>query len=299
LKYAATWREYRLFAHDEWRITPASLINIGAMAEKNALLQTRVSPRISYNYHLTPQDTLRASVSVAYRNPEMVEELGKIASSNILVVGGLSPEKAISREIGYIRQIDEAGSMLDIRAFHDQIDNIIWIDPSRNPRSFKGDFDAYYSGLEGTLKYKLGARSNLTVNYAHQVMGATPAHVSSIAAANVTLKSYAYRFASSLPLNSGSVLLSHDFSDGLQFGAGFYHIDPLRLFESATENQPLTRYIDLRIAQRFGGWKSTKEKSGGGEIALVIQNALSDHYFDYSRDTRNTRRVYLTVTLGL
>ena len=300
LKYSPDWREYRLFAHDEWRITRASLINGGVMVEKNALGQTRASPRISYNHHLTPQDTLRASFSVAYRNPEMVEELGESTADSVLAVGGLSPEKAISREIGYIRQFGETGSMLDIRAFHDQINNIIWKDPSlTNPLNFKSDFDVYYSGLEATLKYKLGARSNLTVNYAHQIMGATPAHSPPLAARQALLQSYVQRFAGSVPLHSGSVLLSHDFSDGLNFGAGYYQTGPIKLFEATVWSQPLARYLDLRIAQRFGGWKSKKEKSGGGEIALVMQNALSDHYYDYSNETRYKRRAYLTVTLGL
>jgi iron complex outermembrane receptor protein len=300
LKYPPVWREYRLFVHDEWRITQASLINGGVMVEKNALGQTRASPRVSYNHHLTPQDTLRASYSVAYRNPEMIEELGKSPSDNILALGGLSPEKAISREIGYIRQLDESGSMLDIRAFHDQIDNIIWKDPSRtNPLSFIGDFDVYYSGLEATLKYKLGVRSNLTVNYAHQIMGATPAHSPPLAARQALLQSYVQRFAGSVPLHSGSLLFSHDFSDGLNFGAGYYQTGPIKLFEASVWSQPLARYLDLRIAQRFGGWQSKKEKSGGGEIALVIQNALNDHYYDYSNETRYKRRAYLTATLGL
>jgi iron complex outermembrane receptor protein len=300
LKYSPDWREYRLFAHDEWRVTQTSLINAGVMVEKNPLGQTRASPRVSYNYHLTPQDTLRASYSVAYRNPEMLEELGKSTSSNIASVGGLSPEKAISREIGYIRQLDESGSMIDIRAYHDQIDNTIWIDPSLlNPKSFKGDFDLYYSGLEATLKYKLGARSNLTVNYAHQIMGATPAHNPPLAARQALLQSYAQRFVLSVPLHSGSVLFSHDFSGGLNLGAGYYQTGPIKLFEASDWYQPLARYLDLRIAQRFGGWQSKKEKSGGGEIALVMQNALSDHYYDYSQETRYKRRAYLTVTLGL
>ena len=299
LNSSPTWREYRLFAHDEWRVTRASLINIGAMVEKNALGQTRASPRASYNHHLTPRDTLRASVSVAYRNPEMVEELGKAASLSVVSRGGLGPEKAISREVGYIRQLDEDGSTFDVRAFHDQVNDVIWIDPSASPRSFKADFDVYYSGLESTLKYQMGARSHLTVNYTHQVMGATPAHTPPIPARLALLQSYAKRFAKSVPLNSGSILLAHDFSDGLQFGAGFYHIDPIILFESSGWSQPLTRYLDLRIAQRFGGWQSKKKKSGGGEVALVVQNALSDHYFDYSNETRNKRRCYFTVTLGL
>ena len=329
LRYSPTWREYRLFGHDEWRITTASLVNIGAMAEKNALGQTRVSPRISYNHHLTPRNTLRASISVAYRNPEMTEELGSQSVSlaapwkwnNISAAGGLKPEKAISREIGYIGQLDEAGSTFDVRVFHDQISGIIWVDPVYDPavylpsvvtpKSFKSDFNAYHSGLEGTLNFRLGARSKLTVNYSHQTAGATPSRAASYAyagypaatnaalnaALNASLASYANKYSQTVPLNSGSLLFSHDFHGGTQLGLGFYHIDPVRSLDAGTL-QPLTRYLDLRVAQRFGSKRSKERGSGGGEIAMVVQNALSDHYFDYSSQTRNKRRVYLTATLG-
>jgi iron complex outermembrane receptor protein len=311
LRYAPTWREYRLFAHDEWHITPTSIVNIGAMAEKNALGQARVSPRISYNHHLTSRNTLRASVSVAYRNPEMIEELGNQSVPltapwtwhNVSAAGGLKPEKAISREIGYIGQLDESGSTLDVRVFHDQISDIIWLDyvadPNSvvTPKSFQSDFNAYHSGLEGTLKYKLGTRSKLTVNYSHQTAGSTPSRVSPVPSINAALISYAYKYSQTVPLNSGSLLFSHDFSGGAQLGAGFYHMDPLRSLDAGTM-QPLTRYLDLRVAQRFGTWRNKEGGSGGGEITLVIQNALSDHYFDYSSKTRNKRRAYLAATLG-
>ncbi|TAN79526.1 MAG: hypothetical protein EPN14_05965, partial [Gallionella sp.] len=200
-----TWKEYRIFAHDEWRVAPPALLNIGAMAEKNALGQTRISPRVAYSHHLSPRHTLRASMSVAYRNPEMIEEsgnrrflLGQFAGqqyviSNFLAAGGLSPERALSREVGYIGQLDEAGSTLDIRAYHDHISDIIWIDPVVVPNSvlvsssFKSDFNAFYSGLESTLNYKLGTRSTLTVNYAHQVAGANPSRVVPNASVNAAL----------------------------------------------------------------------------------------------------------------
>lgn len=332
LRAAPTWQEYRMFAHDEWRIATASLINIGAMAEKNALGQTRVSPRVSYNHHLTQRDTLRASVSVAYRNPEMIEELGNqsvllnppFTWYCISAAGGLGPEKAISREIGYIGQLDEAGSTLDLRAFHDQISNIIWVDfvydPAVyatsvvTPKSFKSDFNAYYSGFEATLNYRLGARSRLTVNYAHQVAGATPSRASNYAYAgypaainaalntslNAALANFANIYSRTVPLNSASLLLSHDFSGGMQLGMGFYHIDPVRSLDAGTDPtrmQPLTRYLDLRVAQRFGKKPSGEGGVGSGEVALVVQNVLSDHHFDYRVEAIHKRRAYLTATL--
>jgi iron complex outermembrane receptor protein len=313
LRQAARWREYRLFGHDEWRITPESLVNIGAMAERNALGQGRVSPRVSYNRHLTPRDTLRASISVAYRNPEMIEELGEqnVLLNNVAgrqwswhplsAAGGLGPEKTIAREIGYIRQLDEAGSTLDMRAFHDQISNIIWVDlvadPNSivTPKSFQSDFNAFHSGLEGTLRYNFGARSWLTANYAHQVAGATPSRISPVAAINASLQGYAYKYRETVPLNSASLLFSHALREGLQFSSGFYHIDPVRSLD-AGRIQPLTRYVDFRVAQRFGG---KPEKANSAEIALIVRNALSDHYFDYSSQTRHKRQAYLSAMLRL
>ena len=309
-----TWREYRLFAHDEWRITPASLVNIGGMWERDALGQERVSPRVSYNYHLSPRNTLRASISVAYRNPEMIEELGdhrfpvgmvggkQYFFRDVLASGGLSPEKTVAREIGYIGKLDEAGSTIDFRAYHDQITDMIWVDPvpdaasiTGQANSLKSDFNVYFSGLEGTLKYKLGTRSTLTVNYAHQVASGR-ATVKPTALPMSALEKSATGFYETAPLNSASLLLSHDFSGGLHLGAGFYHTDPVRI-KDAGKLQPLTRYLDLRIARRFGAWRNKKEGSGG-EIALVVQNALSDHYFEYSTQAIIERRAWLTATLG-
>jgi iron complex outermembrane receptor protein len=311
-----TWKEYRIFAHDEWRITSSDLLNIGAMAEKNALGQTRVSPRAAYSHHLSPRHTLRASASVAYRNPEMIEELGNRRFWRgdkwwrpFTAAGGLSPERAFSREIGYIGQLDDAGSTLDIRVYHDQIKNIIWVDPVPSPDAFDGKttnfkslFTASHRGLESTLNYKFGAHSNLTVNYARQFVGADAAGRLTFHPMSV-LDRYVSYYEKTVPQNSASLLLQHGFSGGMQLGVGFYHQDPVRVLDAnINDTQPLTRRLDLRIAQRFGlsrdgNSKADAAKSGSGEIALVLQNALSDHYTDYNVDFINKRRAYLTATM--
>lgn len=317
-----TWKEYRLFMHDEWRVTPSALLNIGAMAEKNGLGQTRISPRVAYNYHLSPRHTLRTSISLAYRNPEMIEEsgnrrflLGKVGGqqyvfNEYLAAGGMSPEKAISREIGYIGQLGDEGTTLDVRAYHDQIGDIIWIDPVAVPNSvkkpysssFKSDFNAFYSGLESTLNFKLGARSNLNVNYAHQVAGASPSRVSPNAAINSALITYADQYALTVPLNSASVLLSHEFTDWLKLGVGFYHQDKVRVLDEST-TQPITRRLDFKVEKRFGAPRHKNDKARSvkppvsGEISVVVQNALSDHYTDYNPKIVGKRRTYFTATL--
>jgi hypothetical protein len=55
--------------------------------------------------------------------------------------------------------------------------------------------------------------------------------------------------------------------------------------------------VDLKIARTFG----QKEKLGGGEIAVVLQNAFQDNYTGYGDVQQRInllfkRRAYLTAT---
>jgi len=306
-----TWKEYRVFGHDEWRMTTDSLLNTGAMIERSPLGQTRVSPRIAYNYHLTARHTFRASVSVAYRNPEMMEVFGD--RRYMLVAGkyqeftgaeGLNPERTVAREVGYVGQLDNAGSTLDLRAYHDHIDNIIWVDPvfdasSINPfpLSFKNDFSATYNGLEGTLNFKTGEHGNLTANYAHQLVRADPIGTLTLLPMSVFYQ-YADKYSKTVPLNSASLLLAQSFSGGMQLGIGYYYQDKVNVLDR-TEGQPIMRRLDLKLAQRFGSSRNQNTGTTYNEVALVIQNALDDNtYTDYNPAAVAQRRVYFSATLS-
>lgn len=305
LSTPVTWREYRVFAHDEWRMSPSNLLNTGAMVERNAMDQTRVSPRISYNHHLTARHTLRASLSLAYRNPEMMEELGDrrttpggLLFQEFKAAGGAKPERAISREVGYIGLLNDAGSTLDIRAYYDRLDNVIWIDPIMVPpsvilsSSFRNDLSATYRGLEGTLNHKLSERSKLTANYAHQLVRADPIGSLTIVSNDVYYY-YIDKYSKTVPLNSASLLLAHEFSGGMRLGVGYYYQDKVNVLDR-TEGQPIMRRLDLKLAKRF----SSSHSGTAGEIALVSQNALDDNtYTEYRPSAFSKRRNYITATL--
>jgi hypothetical protein len=58
------------------------------------------------------------------------------------------------------------------------------------------------------------------------------------------------------------------------------------------------RRLDMRIAKSFG----QKEKAGGGEMALVLQNVFQDNYTGYGNVPQRVnllfkRRTYLTATI--
>jgi len=57
--------------------------------------------------------------------------------------------------------------------------------------------------------------------------------------------------------------------------------------------------MDLRIAKKIG----QQERPGGGEVALVLQNAFQDSYTGYGNVAQRAnllfkRRAYLTATIN-
>src|SRR5574340_884352 len=281
-------RQSRLFAHDEWRMTPSALLNVGAMYEKDGMGHSNTSPRVALNYHLTPQHTLRASTSVAYRNPAIMEEKGLGTTLTILPLiyrsaGGLRPEKTFSKEIGYLGEFHAIGLTLDARAYLDEVSDIIFVDPTTlvaggRPYSFRNLMSETYRGLEGTVKYRWSERSGLTFNYAHQQASCSLTGVLTQPAFLPTVQNnYVNACPKSVPSDSGSILITRQVMRDIQVSAGYYHQEKVQVLD-AQQLQPLMRRVDLRVAKSFG----KPGKIGGGELELVLQNMLQDNYREYT-----------------
>lgn len=316
--------QHRLFAHDEWRISPSLLLNAGAMLEDDGMDHKRISPRVALNYHATPKHTFRTSVSVAYRNPALAEERSDRQFwlggpwREWLSSGGLRPERTLSREIGYLGKFDN-GLSIDVRAYNDQVSDIIWIDNNLAPGSiwltfglpaavdFRNMFAAQYTGLEGSAKYSWGERNSLTLSFAHQnvscegtgspYLASSPAVPPALApfVRDFVLSRYAVQvqdYTKTVPLNSGSLLYAGQMGGGISFSAGYYQQGNVTVL-SATTPQPLTRRVDMRIAKQF---KPTG-RVGGGEISLVVQNVFQNDNVGYSGYLFD-RRAFVTATLN-
>lgn len=297
-------RESRLFAHDEWRVKPSLLLNGGVMWENDGMGNKKLSPKMSLNYHVTPEHTVRTGISVAYRNPAFAEESSNyryILGTNLyqfwLSSGGLRPERALSREIGYIGKLAD-GLSLDVRAYNDQVSDVIWVDPisvnipgltSGGGRvwDLRNEFVVHYTGMEATLKFNWQTNS-LTCNYAHQMASAVPFTPSAFLAGT------AQGFSKTVPLNSGSLLFTQQMDAGIAWSAGYYQQGEVVALDGVYP-QPLSRRLDLRLSKQFGA--SGNKKIGGGEIALVVQNALQDKIVGYSGYLFG-RRAYVTASVN-
>ncbi len=305
---APTIHQSRVFAHDEWRMTSATLMNMGAMWEDDGMGHFNVSPRVSFNVHMTPYHSLRFGSSVAYRNPVAFEEYANtqaFAFRQIHSLGGLQPEKMLSREVGYLGDFPAINLLAEVRVFSDQMKNLIFVDPILygNPpavaNSFKNIYAVKFRGFESTIKYRWSERSNLIVNVAHQLascgLSGLPTNYAypQVAADLQTLMVLCPKM---VPMNSGSILMTQHFFGDWLMSAGYYYQDELQVLDAVVP-QSATRRIDIKISKAYGNL----EKSGGGEVALVVQNAFQDNYTEYtsSLEKRNllfSRRAYITAT---
>ncbi|MBI3901788.1 MAG: TonB-dependent receptor [Nitrosomonadales bacterium] len=308
LPVAQSVHQSRLFAHDEWGISRSALLNVGAMLENDGMGHSNLSPRISLNYHFTPRHTLRVGASVAYRNPATLEE--KISQPGVLVsLGGLRPEKIVSKEIGYFGELDSIGVEVDARLYVDRVSDVIFYDPTPlfqpplfsvdgKPYSFRNLMSTDFKGAETTIKYHWSEDGKLVFNYARQMASCSVTGTLREPLFLPLLQKLATDCSLMVPWNSGSILLSQKLRHDIWLSAGYYQQEGLKIIN--TYMQPTLRRVDFRIAKTL----SKSEVHAGGEVALVVQNAFRDNYTEYSYAPQTdskvnlSRRAYLTATFN-
>lgn len=292
--------EYRLFAHDEWRISSQVLLNVGGMYERDRMNHESFSPRVALNYHLTPAHTIRVGASVANRTPAVAEErFPTIPQPGVLFVPsptvtspGLVPEKVLSREIAYLGEFHDWNASLDVRLFDDQVRNGIY---NASTGLLTNGVVSRYQGLEGTLKWSFGNKNDLTVNYAYQRPGSNGPALA--LQGNSSLTSAAPWtndiLTASIPTNSLSLLYSKQFSEGFSVSSAFYQQSQLQPYDrGGLDHQPLQRRVDLRLAKSF------RHESGlKGELSWTTQNLFNQTNTEYISNNLFNRRSYVTLTL--
>jgi iron complex outermembrane receptor protein len=292
----------QLFANDEWRVTRRLLLNIGNMFERDAYGNKNMSPRVSLNFHLTPQSTFRTGISVAYRTPALAEtnfpaiQPGTLIIPNSTVTSpGLMPEEMLSREIGYLGEFPAWDTTLDLRLYSDLLNNGIF--PDVSTQTLVNGFSAEYRGFEATLKRSWADSSSLTVNFSHQFASS---NAPALAAAGYSYMQPANslvggdKLAESIPLNNVSLLYCRQLSGDYSLSASYYYQASLQPFDRGViDFQPQQRRTDLRIARSFAA-------SGGvkGNVALVVQNLFHQDYTEYIASNLFNQRAYIMTAVN-
>ncbi len=312
-----TVNPWQFFVHDEWRLRDTVVLNIGTMLENDGMGNRSQSPRASLNYHVSPEHTVRVGVSTATRSPVMSEAF--IAADNTIWGGAyvgpvkaLTPERVVSREVGYIGEFQNLGLSVEARLYSESVKNLIWwdkcVDLSRCADGFGNLLAAEYQGLEVTTKFRWDeGRSFLVANYARQRASASldalptqyfdPGIGDEVKAFYNT--EYLALFPESAPANSGSLLLSLALTDSWRLSTGYYFRDKVRILDVSSDVTPeySMHRIDFRLAKTF---KFGLDRNA--ELAMVVQNITKDDYTKYGTVNRAgevpfTRRAWLTAAV--
>lgn len=295
---------YRVFGNVEWAANKDFYMNTGLMVEDNDITGTNYSPRLAVNYHLKPNHTIRSSVSRAYRTPSAFEDrangtidltgiLPPPLDINILFLGNqnLKPEQITAYEMGYLLEIPKQRSSLDVKLFYEKIKDIISSVEDKSATDADGEIDPSYMtagetrtvGIEFQLNYKPSKKDQIWLAYSYARLNGQYIFNRDVSGTNL------YRdLAESVPRHTLSLLLSHDFDQGLAVSAGYYNVSSMRLIGGDQTGGYNT--VDFRIS------KTIKAGSLKGRYEFIVRDATGS-YFDYDNKYINKPRVLVAVEL--
>jgi iron complex outermembrane receptor protein len=279
--------EWRLFLHDEWHVKPSWVVNGGLMLENNGFGETDSSPQLALNYHMTNSQTLRASVSRAYRNPALFEDKGDrhyafdpflSYYSFIKASGGLKPEQVLTREIGYLGTASKLPLTVDIRLFHDQYSDLIIQDPVSAPISFTNSQSPIgQSGIETSVECRPAEGSRLIFNYSRN---------------RISTDLVSYR--SNMPEEQFSLFYIQKISD-IDISVSYYNQSAsLPADRPQNDWQPQHQRTDARIAKSF-----ERNDRLSGDVSLTVQNLFNTAYTEYIHTNVFKRYAYVKVSVNL
>ncbi|NVK40097.1 MAG: TonB-dependent receptor [Oceanospirillaceae bacterium] len=304
----------RLFGNLEVHPAERVTINLGAMLESSSTSSTeaKLSPRAAANYRLDGDSSIRLAYSDAYRMPSLLDKNtqhtyylpgGAVYDYDVGTNHGVGPEHIETWELGYYRTIPAFNGYLDLRLFHEKVDDAIgtyWdtlpLDPSDSRiRRLENNTRWKNAGAEAQLKLRFSSAIWALLNYSYtnttdfiRDQGPDPR------------KGGIERDTDpQTPLHTASLLLNFDLPQQWQFSLAHYYVDEVEREEGITLNTQrntgeTTEYnrTDLRLGKilRLGSGSSL-------EGALIMQNVLGNEYVDFYEFNTFDRRSYLQLTL--
>lgn len=274
----------QLFGNLEYRLGERWLLHAGAMAEQDRLSGFSFSPRLAAQYFIAPTHSLRAVYSEAVRSPDMYENnahwtyrpsnlTGAPTTGNTYYAlaegpGNLKQEEMRSWELGYNGSFHKLGLSVDIKAFYDEIDNMI--SQPLQVVNFEPDNSSFarFSGIETQTDWRVNASDRLRLTYSY-----VDFYASNRLDQRLTAR------------NSGSAAWLRSWTGGIETSLIYYGSDLL--------NERRFERLDGRIGKRFdiGGNTSL-------ELAANWQYRLDDEPLTWSENRYDSpSQFYFTADL--
>jgi len=291
---------FRLFGHVEHRPREDLVINAGAMLERSTISEAWLFlPRLSVNYHLTDQQTIRAGFSTGSRQPTLYENQGRavIRGVNVPITlyrvlatgidrGDLNPEINRAYELGYLWQ-PATGISVGANLFWEKLSDLIvafyrpehefmTVNPGNRVLDFANERDLTVRGLEAQLDWHNTKGTRIFASY-----GLTDID------ANGTRYNNGYQ--DSAPQHAFALLVRQNFGEGWQASLNYDYQSGMTWYF----DEPIGAYhkLDVRIAKEF-------KLAGGRAVAELIGTNLAGSVHDYLPTRAWDRSVFLRLTLA-
>jgi iron complex outermembrane receptor protein len=292
---------FRFFGNLQLPLRPYLTANVGGLYEVSRIENSHLSPKMSLNWHLSAQQTIRTSVSRAYRMPSLLE---KHIDTNIILSNGLiidriytssdelKAEHVDSYELGYLGQFQQLPINWEFKAYKEQYRDLIafvgdYTVTSATDSSVRrvinfSDMNAY--GIEGEITYRPQENNFLRFqfNLGHGT-GYTATRIYSNAVHTNSLDR-------TVPRQSWGLLGSKQLFD-LQWSMGVYHISNSEWRSAGDIVDAYTR-VDINIAKQIA-----LDHDRTVTIKLGAQNVAGCHYNEFRDDVEFEPRYFLTLAL--
>lgn len=262
----------QVFAHAEYRLTDRWVFNIGGLYEDEESADNTFSPRAAVNFHIASGHTLRAVYSEAWRTPDIFENhadwsytvyglsptvLGNRSARYFATAqapGGLENERIQSQEFGYFGNFPQAGAQVDIKLFHDKLEDLISQGLTLSNFSPNNFAEVTHDGVETELHYRPTSNVHLRATYAY---------------IDVDTERFFWRETLFTPEHAASLYGHIRLPGNWECSATYYYADNI--------NSKHFSRLDMRIAKTF------RMANSELEVALIGQNRL-DHEGDIFSD---------------
>jgi len=299
-----------LYVQNEFTPIPEVTVVAGLRQDLHTLIQPTYSPRIALLITPIPNHTFRASFSVGYRPPTIVETHLDVLIPIIFDGPGvpplsfhrtdpLLPEQIVSYELGYQGWYWQ--HRLRVRA--DLFANLLrdLVDVSRSgPRQLEFENDNHHAKIYGgEAGFELLATSWLTLfgNFSYQKIDQTFIGTSTVAREGPRVKGNAGARGEWQNGLSGNVILHHVEGTAYPINQGTFNLAPL--FGNAIPSRDLDSYnlLNLRVAYKFWQQIAGVGYMRDAEVAISAFNALNDKHKEHPLgDTIGSRVMgWLTV----
>ncbi|OCC14589.1 TonB-dependent receptor [Dissulfuribacter thermophilus] len=163
---------FSIFAEDKWKIDNKTNFFTGLRIDHHSEAGFAISPRFSLVFAITPSQSLRFTISRAFKYPSYLQNYIDSKLQFMSQTGNreLDPEVLTSAEIAY-QIYNPSVSSLTVAAFFNKyrelIDTNVFLKNNRLNVSFSNQYDMYQYGFELEWNYRINANILFKTNYSY------------------------------------------------------------------------------------------------------------------------------------